>query len=80
MNDIKSYVIGFLSSACLFLIMGQTKQTMHIDGKVHVNPPKYQFAVQRGIDIGETYYLYNNETEDIQILHAYKSNDREWKC
>ena len=25
MKDIKSYVIGFLSCACLFLIMGQTK-------------------------------------------------------
>ncbi len=24
MKDIKSYVIGFLSCACLFLIMGQT--------------------------------------------------------
>ena len=26
MKDIKSYVIGFLTCACLFLIMGQTKQ------------------------------------------------------
>ena len=25
MKDIKSYVIGFLTCACLFLIMGQTK-------------------------------------------------------
>ena len=25
MKDIKSYIIGFLSCACLFLIMGQTK-------------------------------------------------------
>ena len=69
MKDIKSYVIGFLTCTCLFLIMGQTKETQS----------KYQFAVQRGIDIGETYYLYNNETEDIQILHAYKSNDGEQK-
>ena len=27
MKDIKSYVIGFLTCACLFLIMGQTKNT-----------------------------------------------------
>ena len=27
MKDIKSYIIGFLSCACLFLIMGQTKNT-----------------------------------------------------
>ena len=26
MKDIKSYVIGFLTCACLFLVMGQTKQ------------------------------------------------------
>ena len=25
MKDIKSYVIGFLTCACLFLIMGQTR-------------------------------------------------------
>ena len=27
MKDIKSYVIGFLTCACLFLIMGQTDKT-----------------------------------------------------
>ena len=27
MKDIKSYVIGFLTCACLFLIMGQTKSS-----------------------------------------------------
>ena len=27
MKDIKSYVIGFLTCACLFLIMGQTSGT-----------------------------------------------------
>ena len=26
MKDIKTFVIGFLTCACLFLIMGQTKQ------------------------------------------------------
>ena len=30
MKDIKSYVIGFLSCACLFLIMGQTKSDSQI--------------------------------------------------
>ena len=68
MKDIKIFVIGFLACACLFLIMGQTKSG---------NSEKYQFAVQRGIDIGETYYLYDNKTEDVQILHAYKSEDGE---
>ena len=27
MKDIKSYVIGFLTCACMFLIMGQTQNT-----------------------------------------------------
>jgi len=30
MKDIKSYVIGFLTCACLFLIMGQTKSESQI--------------------------------------------------
>ena len=30
MKDIKSYVIGFLTCACLFLIMGQTKSDSQI--------------------------------------------------
>ena len=67
--DIRSMLVGFLASACMFLIMGQTKGTQS----------KYQFAVQRGIDIGETYYLYDNETEDVQILHGYKSKDGQQK-
>ena len=36
MKDIKSYVIGFLTCACLFLIMGQTENTA--TGNVWVNP------------------------------------------
>ena len=36
MKDIKSYVIGFLTCACLFLIMGQTKNTA--TGNVWVDP------------------------------------------
>ncbi len=81
MKDIKSYVIGFLTCVCIFLIMGQTQvdQKIYVDGAIKENPAKYQFAVQRGVDIGETYYLYDNETEDIQILHAYKSEDGEQK-
>ena len=70
MKDIQTFAIGFLTCACMFLIMGQTKSG---------SSEKYQFAVQRGIDIGETYYLYDNETEDIQILHAYKLEDGEQK-
>ena len=81
MRDIKTFTIGFLTCSCLFLIMGQTtiNQKMLVDGEAKINPLQYQFAVQRGIDIGETYYLYDNETEDIQILHAFKTEDGEQK-
>ena len=49
--------------------MGQTKGSHS----------KYQFSVQRGTDIGETYYLYDNETENIQVLHAYKAGgEQKW--
>ena len=34
MKDVKSYVIGFLTCACLFLIMGQTKSWEDIYAKV----------------------------------------------
>ena len=38
MKDIKTFVIGFLTCACVFLIMGQTngedKMEMNLDGKV----------------------------------------------
>ena len=68
MKDIKTFIIGFLTCSCMFLIMGQTK-----------TQSKYQFAVTKGIDVGETFYLYDNETEDVQILHAYKSEDGEQK-
>ena len=38
MKDIKSYVIGFLTCACLFLVMGQTDgeeiMEWNVDGKV----------------------------------------------
>ena len=38
MKDIKIFLIGFLTCACMFLIMGQTdgeeKMEMNVDGKV----------------------------------------------
>ena len=38
MKDIKTFIIGFLTCCCLFLIMGQTdgeeKMDMNVDGKV----------------------------------------------
>ena len=88
MQDIKTFIIGFLTCGCIFLIMGQVEnkeielknmERNVSDGKTSANLPKYQFAVQRGIDIGETYYLYDNENSDLKILHTYKSEEGEQK-
>ena len=77
MKNIKSFFIGFLSCISLVLIMGQTSIKKKIP--VEQNNMNYQFIVQRGVEIGETYYLYNNQTEEIQILHPYVSKDGEQK-
>ena len=69
MKEIKTLLIGFLSCLCLILIMGQTKES----------PLKYQFAVERGSLMDETFYIYNNATEDIQILQSYQSGgEKKW--
>ena len=51
MKDIKSYVIGFLTCACLFLVMGQTKSDNQIG--------RYQIST---IYAGGTLYGYIFET------------------
>ena len=45
MKDIKSYVIGFLSCACLFLIMGQTKSDNQIGRYQAVTQEDWLFLV-----------------------------------
>ena len=73
MKKIKTFILGFFVCFCMFLIMGHIKNN---------NIEKYHFAVQRGLDIGETYYLYNKENHDVKILHAYKSDEgkQEWSA
>ena len=51
MKDIKSYVIGFLTCACMFLIMGQTKSEKSDD-----NGRFQPFANPSGL------YLYEKKT------------------
>ena len=50
MKDIKSYVIGFLSCACLFLIMGQTDgeemMQWNVDGKVVVEDVEGNLVIE----------------------------------
>ena len=44
MKDIKTFLIGFLTCCCMFLIMGQTdgeeKMEMNVDGKVIIESSK----------------------------------------
>ncbi len=55
MKDIKSYVIGFLTCACLFLIMGQTKADNQ-NGRYQISTTS---SVKRGV-AGD--YLWIHET------------------
>ena len=55
MKDIKSYVIGFLTCACLFLIMGQTS---------HINNGRYQAFGWHGSDV------FTLDTRTGEIFHA----------
>ena len=47
MKDIKSYVIGFLTCACLFLIMGQTKSENQF-GKYQAFKGRYMINTATG--------------------------------
>ena len=42
MKDIKTFVIGFLTCACLFLIMGQTKADNHNGRYQAISANKYE--------------------------------------
>ena len=61
MKDIKSYVIGFLTCACLFLIMGQTKQDVMKDIKTLITENgRYQAVEQEDL-----LYLIDTKTGDL---------------
>ena len=76
MKDIKSYVIGFLSCACLFLIMGQIKNTAtgnmwvdpeettewNVDGKVIVEASKHGRYQAISANKYESFYLLDTGT------------------
>ena len=55
MKDIKSYIIGFLTCACLFLIMGQTKSDSQIGRYQTISGNKYEY-----------FYLLDTETGAVE--------------
>ena len=63
MKDIKSYVIGFLTCACLFLIMGQTKN----DNWIEWDDERKQEVVNMLNQLENTYQQVNNEREEKQL-------------
>jgi len=68
MKDIKSYVIGFLTCACLFLIMGQSEYRK--------NFARYQAFEAKSIfkSSGNSLWILKTATGEL-----YEFNDRERK-
>ena len=65
MKDIKSYIIGFLTCACLFLIMGQTRYDAI---------GRYQLAVDSNNN-EITYYVFDTELTWVKSLKEIKRDD-----
>jgi len=79
MKDIKSYVIGFLTCACLFLIMGQTGSEKDADwedifsGKYKAGlPGKYSITMS---DDGTKVFLLANNSGQAYRYHPGKIGD-----
>ena len=64
MKDVKSYVIGFLTCACMFLIMGQTEQEMFVTNS---NNGRYQISMNTTSG-GEQIYEVILDTRTGQIF------------
>ena len=83
MKDIKTFVIGFLTCACLFLIMGQTdnveRMEWNVDGQVIVEPNengRYQGFGSEGFS-----YLLDTTTGELFFRKAKskKKGGNYWK-
>ena len=61
MKDIKSYIIGFLTCACLFLIMGQSAGSIKISDKFG----QYQGFASKG-----EVFLIDTKTADTWIWNS----------
>ena len=81
MKDIKTFVIGFLTCACLFLIMGQIKadnddyeMEMNVSGgtiKIGNENGRYQISTTSSVKIGTTYWIHET-TFDTQTGEVIK--------
>ena len=76
MKDIKSYVIGFLSCACLFLIMGQTKANVMNDIRTMLTQNgRYQAF---GGGTLNTEYMIDTRTGELYSLETLGKNKSKW--
>ena len=90
MKDIKTFVIGFLTCCCLFLIMGQTKQ--EADANMDANMEQVMKMANKMKDagfmpepVGKYQIAPNSQTRDIYLVdtvtgetYISKSSKGEW--
>ena len=85
MKDIKTFVIGFLSCACLFLIMGQTMSDEQIEQMTNM-ASQMKSAGLMPERVGKYQIAPNSQTRDVYLLdtvtgdiYISKSSKGEWK-
>ena len=66
MKDIKTFLIGFLMCACMFLIMGQTDS----------NQSHWQYAYNDSDKLGSIFHLFNSKTGKLISINNAESPDR----
>ena len=59
MKDFKSFIIGFLSCACVFLLMGQTYGDKHLVKTTKEKANYVQFDVEVDANGKHIYYLFD---------------------
>ena len=85
MKDIKTFVIGFLTCACLFLIMGQTMSDEQIEQMTNM-ASQMKNAGLMPERVGKYQIAPNSQTRDVYLLdtvtgdtYISKSSKGEWK-
>ena len=84
MKDIKSYVIGFLTCACMFLIMGQMSEGQVEEWKKMAKQMKDSGLMPE--PVGKYQIAPNSQTRDIYLVdtvtgetYISKSSKGEWE-
>ena len=91
MKDIKTFIIGFLTCACMFLIMGQTKQEADANMDANMKQVMKMANKMKGAGlmperVGKYQIARNSQTRDIYLLdtvsgetYISKSSKDEWE-